>query len=226
MTTPVKTPTSRRLAEPDASGAPPATLVPPASPKLRRRPLQAILGVGLVAFGSLMGVWGWTSASTTTGVVATRTSIERGEQIEAQDLVVLQVNADPALRVIPGAQLDSLVGRRAATDIVAGSLVSPDQVADQLVPANGLSLVGVPLAAGQMPADELRGGDQVRIVQTPGAQGDVEGMPVTMSAEVLGVETVDGKTVVNLLVPSARAPELAARANTGKVALVVDARER
>lgn len=79
---------------------------------------------------------------------------------------------------------------------------------------------------GLMPAEPLRPGDAVRIVQTPGAQGDVVDAPVSLSAEVLAVRTVDNRVVVDVLVPSALAPEVAARAATGRVAIVLDARER
>lgn len=226
MTTPVRTETRRTpMATNDAEPAG-ASVVPPAAPKLRQQPLLVIFGVGMVALGALLGVWAWTSATSTIEVVATRTLVARGELIEAQDLVVLRVNPDPALKVVPASQFDALVGRRATTDMVAGALVSPEQVADTVLPPAGLSLVGVPLAAGQLPVEQLRGGDRVRIVQTPGAQADVEGSPVTVSAEVVRVGVVDGKTVVDLLVPSTRAAELGARANTGKVVLVLDTRER
>lgn len=226
MTTSVRNDTRRTpLAAPtsDASGV---EMLPSQAPKLRKRPLVAAWGFGLVALGALLGVWAWTVASSTIDVVATRTLVARGELIEPQDLVVVRVNPDPALQVVPGGQFDSLVGRRAATDIVAGALVSPAQVADAVVPPSGMSLVGVPLEAGQLPAEQLRGGDNVRIVQTPGAQADVAGDPVTVPAEVVRVAVVDGKTVVDLLVPSTRAAELAARANTGRVVLVLDTRER
>ena len=72
-------------------------------------------------------------------------------------------------------------------------------------------------------------GDSVRVVTTPGDQGEVtEQDPVTIEARVVGVGRVEetGETVVDVSVPREDAAELAARAATGRVALVLDARER
>ena len=80
-----------------------------------------------------------------------------------------------------------------------------------------------------MPAIPLQTGDQVRVVQTPGAQGQVgDAPPVTISATVVAVtRSPDGQSaLVDLLVSADAAPDLAARAATGKVAVVLDSRER
>jgi len=99
-----------------------------------------------------------------------------------------------------------------------------------VVPAKGMSVVGVSLPPALMPAVQLHSGDQVRIVATPGAQGDVATgtSPKSIEATVVGVRgTGDtGQIVVDVSVPHDQAAELAARAATGKVALVLDSRER
>ena len=80
-----------------------------------------------------------------------------------------------------------------------------------------------------MPAIPLKTGDDVRVVQTPGAQGQVGDVsPVTVTAEVVAVtRSEDGQSaLVDLLVGADAAPDLAARAATGKVAVVLDSRER
>ena len=198
----------------------------PQPPKLRRRPLLAVVAGALVLAGGLGGVWAWQSSTSTIEVVATRTAIPRGDTIDADQLMVVRVNPDPALRVIAAHQLAELAGQRAVTDLVAGGLLAAEQVSDALPPATGLSVVGVSPAVGFVPAEPLRAGDAVRVVQTPGAQADVVGEPVALPAEVLAVREVEGRMVVDVLVPSALAPEIAARAATGRVALVLDARER
>ena len=104
--------------------------------------------------------------------------------------------------------------------------MTPGQVADVVVPPAGESMVGVPVAAGLMPAEGLRPGDSVRLVQTPGQSGEVSGAPVTISATVLSVSPGDTQTVVDVLVSSDRAAELAARAATGRVAIVLDSRAK
>ena len=82
---------------------------------------------------------------------------------------------------------------------------------------------------GMLPAIPLKTGDDVRVVQTPGAQGQVgEVSPVTIAAKVVAVtRSQDGQfALVDLLVSADAAPDLAARAATGKVAVVLDSRER
>ncbi len=198
----------------------------PDPPKLRRRPLAALVAAALIVMGGLGGVWVWMSASDTVEVVATRAAVQRGQELRAEDLMTVRVNPDANLQVVPASEMASLVGDRATTDLVAGTLVAAGEVTDALPPSTGFSVVGVSPEVGFMPAEELRPGDQVRIVQTPGAQGDFTGTPTALSAEVLAVRTVGDRTVVDVLVASALAPEVAARAATGRVALVLDAREQ
>ena len=64
---------------------------------------------------------------------------------------------------------------------------------------------------------------------TPGDQGEVTNEdPVTVEAVVVGASRVPetGETVVDVSVPEGDAADLAARAATGRVALVLDTRER
>jgi hypothetical protein len=75
----------------------------------------------------------------------------------------------------------------------------------------------------------MHGGDQVRIIVTPGDNGDATaGTPQFTSAEVVDTAFDDttGNTVVNVLVPYADASVLAARAATGHVALVLDSEDQ
>lgn len=221
------TPTVSTRTSTDAPGRPIAA--PPAAPeppKLRRRPLAAVIALALVLGGGMLGVWAWTTATSTAEVVATRTAVQRGDTLAADDLMVVRVNPDPALQLVPASGLESLVGLRATTDLVAGALVAPEQVSEVLPPALGTSVVGVAPDLGFMPAEPLRPGDRVRVVQTPGGQGDYVDDPVSLAAEVLAVRRVEDRVVIDLLVPSALAPEMASRAATGKVAVVLDPRER
>ena len=218
------TPTATR-SKSDRAPAPDG-LLPPRAPKVRRRPVLIVVSVALVLFGALGGVWAWTASTSTVEVVATRTAITRGATISEQDLMLVRVSPDPALPVVVGERLGEVVGQRATTDLVAGGLLSPAQVTAVLPPASGMSVVGVSLAVGQLPGEELRPGDQVRLVQTPEAQADLADEPFAVAAEVLGVHQADTQVVVDVLVPSGQAPQVAARAGTGRVAVVLDARER
>lgn len=200
--------------------------------KLRRRPVLTLAGAALVVLGALVGVWVYLATSESTDVVAVRSTVMRGEVIGAEDLAVVQVGSDPSLAVVPGSDLEDLVGRRAALDLAAGSLLTQEAVTKQLVPADGESVVGVAVTPQLMPGEPLVAGDRVRVVVTAGTQGDpamVED-PVLTEAEVVSVRAPDvatgqQATVVSVLIDAAQAPAVAQYAAAGRVALVLESRE-
>ncbi|MDN5797261.1 MAG: SAF domain-containing protein [Intrasporangium sp.] len=199
------------------------------APRLRRRPMLVAASVAAVCLGALLGVWTWTSISDARSVIAARNTITRGQVITAQDLMIVQVGVDPGLRPVPGRDLAALVGQRAAMDMSAGSLITAQDVAPGVLPPAGKSVVGVALPASLMPGEPLRAGDRVRVVSTPGPDGEVAaGRQVQIGASVVGLYpgAEQGKTVVAVLVEQEKAGELAARAATGRVAMVLDPRER
>ena len=205
-----------------------AVRVAPA-PKLRRRPALIAASVAAICLGGLLAAFAWTATSNTQSVLAMRVAVERGAVIAADDVMTVQVSTDPALRPVPASQASTVVGQRAATDIAAGTLVTLEQVSDAVLPAAGMSIVGVGLPASQMPGEPLLVGDRVRVVATPGQSGEVTaGEQVTIAATVVGVRVnnENGQNVVSVEVPEQDAAELAARAATGNVALVLDSRER
>ncbi|HEY3410510.1 MAG TPA: SAF domain-containing protein [Propionicimonas sp.] len=187
---------------------------------------MVVVAVVLVCLGGVLGLLLWTSASSATEVVAVRAGVERGHLIAIEDLTTVRVTLDPSLRTIPGSALESLVGKRAVTDQAAGTLVAPHQVGDAVVPAAGFAVVAVPIAPGLIPAEPLKAGDTVRLVQAPAQGGEVTGAPPEITGSVLNVTPGDTQTVVDVLVADDRAGELAARAATGNVALVLASRER
>lgn len=211
-----------------SSRAEAAVRVAPA-PKLRRRPALIAASVAAICLGGLLAAFAWTSTSNTQSVLAMRVAVERGAVIGPEDVMTVQVSTDPALRPVPAAQASTVVGQRAAMDIAAGTLVTLEQVSDAVLPAAGMSIVGVGLPASQMPGEPLLVGDRVRVVATPGQSGEVTaGEQVTIAATVVGVRVnnENGQNVVSVQVPEQDAAELAARAATGNVALVLDSRER
>ena len=150
-------------------------------------------------------------------------------ELFGRDLVVLSEAAWDALEAMNRLAGVPLVERVTGGRNGGGTLLTEQAVTDNLVPGEGESLVGISLTPAQMPSEPLYGGDVVRIVTTPGDQGEVtDKEPVTIEATVVGVSRVEetGETVVDVSVPEADAADLAARAATGRVALVLDARER
>lgn len=211
---------------PSRTATEPATVSPP--PKLRRRPVALVLSVATIVLGSVVGLWIWSTAGSTSEVLAVRTLVHRGEVIDRDDLMVVRVGLDPAVKTVPANRLAEVAGKRAALDLAAGGLVTPADVASVVLPGRGTSVVGIGLQAGMLPAEPLNPGDMVRVVQTPGPQGELGGTPVTIPATVVGVHSSDtaGHSIVDVLVPADVAADLAARAATGRVAVVLDSRER
>lgn len=206
-----------------SSGAGSTSFTPP--PKLRRRPALVAGGVAAVCLGALLAVWAWSSTTHTEEVLAARVTIHRGDVISVNDVERVRINGDPALSPLSASAYDSVIGKRAALDVAAGGLLTADATTSQALPPQGQSVVGISLTAAQLPAVPLRGGDKVRIVVTPGQNGDAgAGAPQFTPAQVVDtrIDEASGNTVVDVLVPYADASVLAARAATGNVALVLD----
>lgn len=199
------------------------SITPP--PKLRRRPALVVAAVIVTALGCLLGAWAWSATTNTQEVLAARNTIHRGAVIEADDIRRIRISGDPALSPLPASAYENVVGQRAALDIAAGSLLTTESTADQPLPPQGQSIVGISLTPAQVPGMRLYGGDKVRVIVTPGDNGAAPAnAPQFTVAEVVGtyVDETTGNTVVNVLVPYADASVLAARAATGNVALVLD----
>ena len=205
-----------------------STALPP-PPRLRRRPSLIAASLLLVVLGALASAWAYTSLGNTQEVIAVRTDVARGQLITAENLQVVRIGVDPALQTVPATQAGSLEGKRAAVDLKAGQLLVPGAVTSEVVPGQGKSAVGLSLTAAQMPSEPLVVGDNVRIVSTPGSQGDVgTTAPIVFSGGVITVSdrAADGTTAVTVEVDADKAPELAARSASGKVALILDSRVR
>jgi hypothetical protein len=203
--------------------------LPPLPVKLRRRPALVVTALALMLVGALVSAWAYTSLANTQEVLVARVDVARGQVITAEDLKTARIGVDPSVRVVPATQAGQLVGQRAAVDLRAGQLLVPGVVTAEVYPQPGMSTVGLSLLAAQLPSEPLRVGDRVRVVSTPGAQGDVTPSTVVVfDGVVVAVSPRDanGASDVTVQVASGVAAELAARSATGKVAVVVDGRVR
>ena len=197
--------------------------------RTRRRSGVLAAGVALVVLGALGAAYLTQVVGDTAQVVAVARDVQPGEVIDREDLTVADVNADPALTPVPADRLSELVGQRAAVALTAGSLLTGAAITGQVLPAAGQSLVGVALQSAQLPAEPLRPGDDVRIVDTPTSQAEPPAStPQTIGAVVVSTSGPDdsGQSIVNVTVDSGQAADLAARVATGRIALILDSRER
>lgn len=190
----------------------------------RRRPALIALAVALLALSGLAGWWAFTQASDTTTVIGVKHTIRAGQVIKAEDLTQVQAAADPAIHTVPLTAADTVVGKRAATDLAAGTTLTPDSATDALVPHRGESLVGVLVAAGKAPVTGLAVGAPVRLVPSPQQQA---GSLDTVSGVIVGVtETPDGTGQrVDVQVPAGQAAGIQRYASTNELSLVIDSKE-
>jgi Flp pilus assembly protein CpaB len=210
----------------DADRAVPS-LMPP--PKLRRRPAIVAGAIAAVCLGAVLAAWAWSASTSTQQVLVAKAEIPRGSVIEGEDLTTARIGVDPALAVLPASSAEDVIGQRAALDVGAGGLLTPDSISEEALPTSGKSVVGVALTPEKAPGETLQSGDQVRVVVTPGQDaGSPKGAPEFSAAEVVGShhDAETGQLVVDLLVSHEEATLLAARIATGNVALVLDSRER
>lgn len=202
----------------------PAPQLPTPVRKQRRWPLVG-LGLALLA-ASVFGVNAlMASASKTVEVVALASNVTRGEALQLEDLIAVQLPVGQAgLSSVPGDQIDSLVGQVAAADLVAGTTLAPASVVAEITPRAGYSIVGAALSIGQLPAQPLHAGDTVRVVDTPVSQGDPPlEPPQEFAATIVSVSTdTAGTTLIDLEVAQDQAAQVAVRAFTGRMVLVLD----
>ncbi|MFE7503876.1 SAF domain-containing protein [Promicromonospora sp. NPDC057488] len=217
--------TSTTMQGPSAPGAPPAgaRLAPP---RLKRRPVLAVVMIAAIGVGALGAVLLWATLTDTRTVLVARDTIVRGSVITAEDLTETQVGADVALDLIGAGARAEVVGQRAAWDVASGAALTAGVVTEELVPPSGMSVLGIVLPPPVAPGLSLLPGDQVRAVVTA-ADGGGKQTPTFHEAEVVAVNppAPDGQTVVDVLVSHEEAITLAAEAAAGKVTLVLDSRE-
>lgn len=197
----------------------------PAPPRLRRRPALAGLGIALVCLGGLAAAWIVTGMDSSTSVVVAARDVYRGQVIASEDLTEARISGLGPSAAISGEALAATVGQTAATDLPAGMPVPPASVTTDPLPGPGQSIVGIKLAAGQMPTVDLLPGDQVRVVSTPRTQDDPPASTPTGVEAVVASTSVDeisGDTVVNVVLPEGQAPQVAALAATARAALILD----
>jgi hypothetical protein len=164
---------ARRLAlprlQPKSAGE--ETPSTPETPRLptRRNPKWMALGVIAICLGGLLSYVIYARVATESAVVAMAATVYRGEVIEAADLTSVTLSGDPSVPTVGAEQAASLVGQRAAYDLVDGSLVVPTAVTADTVPAADRAVVGMQLAGGRAPVDFLLPGAPVRLVALPAA---------------------------------------------------------
>ena len=121
-----------------------------------------------------------------------------------------------------------MIGKRAAVDLVAGSVLVASAVTEEAIPAAGRAVVGLKLSAGRTPTSLLIPSSAVRLVALP-ARADGEARDKltgdTFTARVIDqANGADGTSIlVNVDVAADQAPTIAQLAAQDRIALVRDA---
>lgn len=212
--------TRRERRVPD--GAPTAASTLPS----RRRGRFILISVLLLAFAGGAAWLAFQSVSTTVAVLTVTDDVARGEQITAEHIGVLQVSESDAARYIPQSRQQDVVGQSALIDLAANTPLTESNFGE-LTPSAGQTLVGVPLTPGQLPSNGVTAGAAVTVVATTGSGVTVtDTAPFAVQAEIFSVE-FDGNTgtyLVDLVLSSEQAEQVAAIAASGNIALVVEGR--
>lgn len=188
----------------------------------RRRPWLIAAGALVAALGALGVVWLVGAAGQRQEVLVVRAAVAYGEIIEDSDLGIARVSIDPGVAVVPAEQRSALVGMVAVTALAPGMLLAPGLVAPSSGPPEGYVVVPLALPVERMPASGLRPGDRVLAVASTALEAGGSGL-ISTSAQVeqVGSTDVNGTTVVDVSVPAAEGPELAAAAADNRVSIVV-----
>lgn len=203
------------------------------SPPRQRRPAMAALAVVLIVGGaSLAGLLAIRVDQRVAVVVADR-DIPVGTKLIDGDLGEGRIAADN-VATISKEQAAALVGMYATRTIRRGQLIDPASVDREGFLREGAVAVGVPMAAGRVPAQGLQIGDVVQVLRIP-----KEGPSTTLVARATvsqttlraatsgitggssGTTVADGNQAATLMVEAATAPAVAAASAANEISLIL-----
>lgn len=197
----------------------------------RRSVMQGALAVLLIVAGALTAGYVAQRIGSTHDFLGVARPIGKGQEITGDDLMIIRVNDAVGLKPIPAGDASKVVGKRAAMQLVPGTLLTAEQVTENPVPAPGNQLLGLALAEDRMPAGRLQVGAGVLLVVTPDGGGGVTTEPNapdlvpprTIVGTVVDVEegTRNGTTIVNVEVSTADAPTVAAMHAEDRIVLTL-----
>ncbi|MHA3700755.1 SAF domain-containing protein [Jatrophihabitans sp. YIM 134969] len=198
-------------------------------PVRERRPAYIALAVVLIVGLAAVGAYFYTQAGRKTPVVEVVNHIAAGHPITRSDLTTVDVAG--AVTAIGGDSLESLVGQRAAVELLAHTLLQRAMVTDAPTLNEAQAQVGVQVKPGQIPADGLSAGDAVEVLQLPAQAGASSGGTTSAVSAVVIVDDAtvyatapdpsqSGGTLLTLVVPRSDVAAIATASNASLIALV------
>ncbi|MFL6045308.1 MAG: SAF domain-containing protein [Propionibacteriaceae bacterium] len=200
---------------------------PPGIPG-RRNPKWIALGIIALCLGGLLSYVIYARVATETSVVAAAHTVYRGETIEQGDLATTTLRGGSLPHAISATQLSDLVGKRAAFDLVEGSVISSTAITDAAIPAEGRAIIGLKLTAGRAPANLLLSASRVRLIALPAAADtstpDKLAGSIFVGSVIDQSQAADGTSIlINVDVDATAAATIATLAAQDRIALVRDA---
>ena len=153
-----------------------------------RRALVAVASLVVICASVATFASLYSSAGHKTAVIVVQQALVQGQPITVDQLGQADVSVSSGVSVIPVAEAANIIGKRAATAVPAGSLLTPGDLTLAPMVAAGSAVVGLALKDGQYPNAGLVPGEQVMVVQTatPGSplSAPVNGSPTSSSGTV------------------------------------------
>ncbi|PZS30746.1 MAG: hypothetical protein DLM61_09960 [Pseudonocardiales bacterium] len=207
-------------------GAPPSARVGRPLPIRQKHPGYAALAVVLIVGLAAVGSYFYSQAGKKIPVVVVTTDVPAGHKIQRSDLSTVQVAG--RVTAIGGANLTSVVGESAVVELLPNTLLQRAMVT--LAPAldSSAAQVGVAVTPGQIPANGLKPGDTVEILQLPAkntASSAAPTAPIVLAQSATVYSSASnpaqsGGTLLTLVVPKSAAAAVAAASNSGLIALI------
>lgn len=138
---------------------------------VRRRWGRIAVGVAAALIGAWLFAALYLSAGDRSDVLVVAHDVGRLEVIERSDLRVARMSSDPGVQMVSASRVGAFVGRTAAVDLKAGSLLNERQVQPrgERIVDDDEAVVGLLVRPGDAPADVLRRGAPVSVVVRPPA---------------------------------------------------------
>jgi hypothetical protein len=151
-----------------------------------RRRNRIALGVLLAAIAIGGNVYVYSALDAKEPVVQVVRDVPAGEQITADVLRTVDVDADSTVNLVPADRLDALVGSYAKVRLVSGSLVTAEATQAAPLVAPGSAVVAIQVPEGTLPIG-LRERVPVVLVVPGGAGADDPAAPVSIDGQVVGL---------------------------------------
>lgn len=192
----------------------------------RRRWARVAAGAALALLGGWVFASLYVSAGERVEVLVVARDVDRFAEVQRDDLRTTRVAADPGVDTVDAGDVDDIVGRVAATDLVEGSLLSPNQVLDsgERRVGENEAIVGAELGPGDAPQGALVGGVDVYVVVRPSESATQAQEALRVPGWILEVGEPDENTdarAVELVVPASESAAVTAAAAEDRLSLVV-----